>query len=127
MIEQIVVEALNNDQNLTDKNTIIRPLKLEIDDNGAALTYQFDKTFDHTYDGASGLNFATLEINVYAPTLLECKQLALDVNYALTDLVGVNNQTTIYRVQYIREIDGIDIDPETYRTNQQFSIQYKEG
>lgn len=127
MIHEKIYSSLLADPSVSGLTSTIRPIFLEQGDTLPAITYQID--FDHAYvfEGQSSLLTATVEINVMATSLVSAHELTGYVKTALKNTEGVDANFIIYQVRVAREIEDFESDPEEFRINLQFTIQYSEA
>ena len=104
----------------------IRPIVLKLGDELPSVTYQTEKKFDHIFDGESGFEKATIEINVYATSLKQAYTISKTIGTALSASTGAELDLTIFNVIKKREIEGFEPEDDEYRINTQFLINYTE-
>jgi len=92
-----------------------------------AITYQTTALRpDRGLDGNSGRMTATIQINAWAETHVEAKNLAEALRAALNDYSGAMGSDTIQRSRVENETDGFDEETNFYRVGMQITIIYNE-
>lgn len=75
-----------------------------------------------TYCGQDGTVQAQYQLDAYARSYLEAKQVAEQVQGALIDFRGQMGEHFVHHISLVSEIDLHDPEPGLYRVNMTFSI-----
>lgn len=127
--EDALYNRLSNDAAVSAiVSTRIFPYKLAQNCNYPALVYTFiDKIPAQAMGTASTLFFARVQIDSWAKTVAEVKNLANKVRNSLDALDATLSGIRVYGMMFLSEIDLYETDTELYRISQDYKFIFTQS